>query len=259
MPIDLKKEIKLSDVFKRREKDPAEPKPVAPSAPAAEKPKRKPATLPQLPLMRAINLMPREDAREAKGRRPTAQIALAVVAVLLFGALGSLFLVSSAGVTEKKAKRDELRMKLAALDVPAREPGEAQAPELATERQTRTTELATALQSRVAWDRLLRNFALVLPEDVWLTSLLAKSAPGDPAAAAPAPGAPTDDPQASSFTINGYTREQEGVARLLARLSVLPELTNVALVSSTRVEVNGEEVVQFSISAAVKRGGGGTT
>ncbi len=260
MPIDLKKEIKLSDVFKRREKDPAEPKPVAPSAPAAEKPKRKPApTAPQLPLMRAINLMPREDAREAKGRRPTAQIALAVVAVLLFGALGSLFLDSSAGVTEKKAKRDELRMKLAALDVPAKEPSEAQAPELATERQTRTTELATALRRRVAWDRLLRNFALVLPEDVWLTSLLAKGAPRDPAAAAPAPGAPSGSPQASSFTINGYTREQEGVARLLARLSVLPELTNVALVSSTRVEVNEEEVVQFSISAAVKPAGGGTT
>ena len=257
MPIDLKKEIKLSDVFKRGEKDLAEPSPVAPSAPSEEKGKPVPA-VPRPPLMRAFNLMPREDAREAR-RRPTAQIALAVVAVLLFGALGSLFLVSSAGVTEKSAKRDELRVKLAALSVPAKEPGEAQAPELATERQTRTTELATALQSRVTWDRLLRNFALVLPEDVWLTKLVAKGAPRDPAAAEPAPGAQTGSTQASSFTIDGYTREQEGVARLLARVSVLPELTNVALVSSTRVQVNGQEVVQFSISAAVKQGAGGTT
>jgi Tfp pilus assembly protein PilN len=259
MPIDLKKEIKLSDVFKRREKDAAEPTPVAPSAPSEEKPKRQPApAVPQLPLMRAFNLMPRDDAREAKRRRPTAQIALALVGVLLFGALGSLFLVSSAGVTERKAKRDDLRVKLAALNVPAKAPGEPEAPELATEQQARTTELAGALQSRVAWDRLLRNFALVLPEDVWLTSLTAKGAPAD-AAAAPAPAAPGGAAQASAFTINGYTHEQEGVARLLARLSVLPELASVALVSSTRVEVNEQEVVQFSISAAVKQGGGGTT
>jgi Tfp pilus assembly protein PilN len=259
MPIDLKKEIKLSDVFKRREKDPAEPAPVAPSAPSEEEPKRPPApAAPQLPLMRAVNLMPRDDAREAKRRRPTAQIALALVGVLLFGALGSLFLVSSAGVTERKAKRDDLRVKLAALNVPAKAPGEPEAPELASEQQARTTELAGALQSRVAWDRLLRNFALVLPEDVWLTSLTAKGAPVD-AAAAPAPAAPGGGAQASAFTINGYTHEQEGVARLLARLSVLPELASVALVSSTRVEVNEQEVVQFSISAAVKQGGGGTT
>jgi Tfp pilus assembly protein PilN len=256
MPIDLKKEIKLSDVFKRREKDAAEPSPAATSAPREDEPKRKPApVVPQLPLMRAFNLMPRDDAREATARRPTAQIALAVVAVLLLGALGSLFLVSSAGVTEKKAKRDDLRVKLAALNVPAKEPGEPQAPELVSEQQARTTELATALQSRVAWDRLLRDFALVLPEDVWLTSLAAKGASGDPAAAP----APAGSSQASSFTINGYTHEQEGVARLLARLSVLPELASVALVSSTRVEVNEQEVVQFSISATVKQGGGGTT
>ena len=254
MPIDLKKEIKLSDVFKRREKD-STPSPVAPSEPREDKRKRKPApAVPQLPLMRAFNLMPTDDSHESKGRRPTAQIALAVVGVLLFGALGSLFLVSSAGVTEKKAKRDDLRVKLAALNVPAKAPGEPQGPELASEERARTTELAAALQSRVAWDRLLRNFALVLPDDVWLTTLAAEGAPA--AAAAPASAGAS---QAGSFTINGYTHEQEGVARLLARLSVLPELANVALVSSTRVEVNEQEVIQFSISAAVKQGGGGTT
>jgi Tfp pilus assembly protein PilN len=257
VPIDLKKEIKLSDVFKRREKDSIEPSPVMPSAPPAERPKATPpSAVPQLPLMRAFNLMPTDSAREPKGRRATAQIALAVIAVLVFGALGSLFLVTSAAVTENKAKRDELRTKLAALNVPAKAPREAQAPELATEQQARTTELATALQSRVAWDRLLRNFALVLPEDVWLTTLVAKGAPAaDPAA----PAAANAGSQASSFTIGGYTHEQEGVARLLARLSVLPELASVALVSSTRVQVNDQEVVQFSISAAVKQGGGGTT
>ena len=256
MPIDLKKEIKLSDVFKRREKESAEAAPVAASAPRKEerKPKSAPA-LPQVPLMRAFNLVPRESAREPTRRRPTAQIALAIAAVVLFGALGTLFLVSSAAVTEKKAKRDELRVKLTALDVPAKAPDEQQAPELASEQRTRTAELATALRSRIAWDRLLRDFALVLPEDVWLTSLIAKGTPGDANTAAATPAGSSD---ASSFRITGYTHDQEGVARLLARLSVLPELASVALVSSTRVHVNEKEVVQFSIAATVKQGGGTT-
>lgn len=264
MPIDLKKEIKLSDVFKRREKDPGEPEPTpAAPPPPREKQNSTPAP-PQVPLMRAFNLVPRDDARERNRARPTAQIALALVAVLLFGALGSLFLISSASVTEKKAKRDDLRVQVAALEVPAKAPGEPEAPELASEQQARTTELAAALRSRVAWDRLLRNFALVLPEDVWLTSLAAEGAPRE-GATAPAPSAPSapdasaGSSQASSFTINGYTHEQEGVARLLARLSVLPELASVSLVSSTRVEGNEREVVQFSISAAVKQAQGGTT
>ncbi|HEV3407706.1 MAG TPA: PilN domain-containing protein [Gaiellaceae bacterium] len=261
MPIDLKKEIKLSDVFKRREKDSGEPEPTAAAPPPPRENRNSKPAPPQVPLMRAFNLVPRDDARQPKRGRPTAQIALALVAVLLFGALGSLFLVSSASVTEKKAKRDDLRVQVGALDVPAKAPGEQEAPELASEQQARTTELAAALRSRVAWDRLLRNFALVLPEDVWLTSLAAKGAPGA-AAAAPAPSAPdasAGSAQADSFTINGYTHEQAGVARLLARLSVLPELASVSLVSSTRVEVNEREVVQFSISAAVKQAQGGTT
>ena len=261
MPIDLKKEIKLSDVLKRREKDSGEPEPTPAAAPPPrEERKSKPAP-PQVPLMRAFNLVPRDDVREPKRARPTAQIALALVAVLLFGALGSLFLVSSASVTEKNAKRDDLRAQVAALEVPAKAPGKPEAPELASEQQARTTELAAALRSRVAWDRLRRNFALVLPEDVWLTSLAAKGAPRDGAAArAPSgPDASAGSSRASSFTINGYTHEQEGVARLLARLSVLPELASVSLVSSTRVEVNEREVVQFSISAAVKQAQGGTT
>ena len=270
MPIDLKKEIKLSDVFKRRDdaapKDGAPPQNAAAPAPPPEKrtPKAVPA-VPQLPLMRAFNLMPTEEAREKKGRRSTASIALAIVAVLLFGALGSLFLVSSGAVAEKKAERDELRTKLAALNVPAKAPEEEQAPELAAEEQARTTELATALQSRVAWDRLLRDFALVLPDDVWLTTLVAKGAPRDASAAAPAPAAgdaAAPAPAAGDayvFNINGYTHEQEGVARLLARLSVLPELASVSLVSSTRTQVNEQEVVQFTISATVKQGAGGAS
>ena len=38
-------------------------------------------------------------------------------------------------------------------------------------REQRTLALAAALGKRVAWDRILRRMALVLPDDVWLTNL----------------------------------------------------------------------------------------
>ena len=57
---------------------------------------------------------------------------------------------------------------------------------LAAEKGARVGALSAALTSRIAWDRVLRQVSLVLPEDVWLTSLSATA----PTAAAPAPMRP---------------------------------------------------------------------
>ena len=54
---------------------------------------------------------------------------------------------------------------------------------------------------------------------------------------------------AQPLTIAGYTYSQEGVARLLSRLAVVPALQHVKLVSSTQTTVGGQTVVSFSIQA----------
>jgi Tfp pilus assembly protein PilN len=89
-----------------------------------------------------------------------------------------------------------------------------------------------------------------LPEDVWLTTLTAKS-PISPLtnAAATSGGAP------SQFLLQGRTYSHDGVARLLSRLQVVPDLTNVQLVSSTLSTVGGQQVVEFSIGADIKVAG----
>ncbi len=91
----------------------------------------------------------------------------------------------------------------------------------------------------------------MLPDDVWLTTLTAKS-PISPATniATGSTGAP------SQFTILGRTYSHDGVARLLSRLQVVPDLTNVQLLSSTRSQVAGQDVVEFSIAADIKVAGG---
>jgi Tfp pilus assembly protein PilN len=277
----------LSELFKRREKPPREPKPAVdegaartsflkrgvsvrrrrgePAEPTGEpKPPKqsrrrvKPAPVPDVPLMRAFNLLPKEDAREA-GRRPsTAQLALAVLGLVLIAGLASLFLITNARVADKEREYNELRDQLAARAVPAEEPrpeGEGDDAALVQERQTRTTALATALGHRIAWDRVLRDFSLILPEDVWLKTLKAASAP--PPNATPAEGAPPADASAAAtakntFEINGYARDQEAIAELLTRLAVLPEIETAQLVSATKVELEGESVLDFTVTAVVK-------
>ena len=274
----LKKDVKLS--LRRGSKEPKAPKEPKErrkreKAPKAEQPKRpkapkqpkasrsaKPAALPQIPLMRAFDLLPKEDTRQTGGRRPsTAQLILAVVALVAIAGLGTAFLLLSGQVADKEREYNALRGRLASLNAPQQKP-QAQPDEgdqvLIDERNARTSALAAALGTRVAWDRLLRDVSLVLPEDVWLDKLTAKGPAAAPVAGgAPAPAAP-GSAGASSFTITGYTYEQESVAQVLSRLSVIPELSSVQLVSSARAVVGGKDVVQFSISATVKTAGGAT-
>jgi Tfp pilus assembly protein PilN len=106
------------------------------------------------------------------------------------------------------------------------------------------------MASRVAWDRVFREFSLVLPEDVWLTTLSAKS-PISPTTnvSVASGGAP------SQFIMQGRTYSHDGVARLLSRLQVVADLTNVQLQSSTLSKVNGQDVIEFSIAADIKVAG----
>ena len=53
----------------------------------------------------------------------------------------------------------------------------------------------------------------------------------------------------------GSTYSQRGVARLLARLGVLPALSDVQLLSSSMLEMEPKNIVQFTIQATVKAPG----
>jgi len=124
--------------------------------------------------------------------------------------------------------------------------------QLAGEQSARLGALTTAMTSRVSWDRIFREFSLVLPDDVWLTSLSAKS-PISPATNASSTGGSTVP---SMFTIQGRTYSHDGVARLLSRLQIVPDLTNVQLISATRSKVGNQPVVEFTIAADIASGSG---
>jgi Tfp pilus assembly protein PilN len=212
--------------------------------------------------MRAVNLMPRDErrARLELGRLPLFAAAGGVVAVT-----AAAFLLSSSASSSADETKAELQAIEAAIDqLPAGQDTDVSSGVLVQERSSRVAALAAALSSRTAFDRVLRDISLVMPEDAWLTQLQASA----PLVSAPVPGAvvpPGTTGGTSSVTIKGATFTHDSVATVLARLSVVPTLTDVRLTSTALVDPRatqeegstkkpGKPFVTFDVSATVKTG-----
>lgn len=292
MGIDLRKEIKLSDLFrlfrrKAKQADvPAEPKEKPPKEKRSFRRKRKSSTepgprkesrflgrrkraagreeslertalpIPATPLMRAFNLMPADEGRQAAGGRARlSYVLVALAGVLAVAGLAGGFFHASAQVADKQARYDELRLELAELRTPTKEPEDTQDPAFVEERRKRTSALAGLLAQRVVWDRLLRELSLVVPREVFLDSVQAQAPAAATAPGAP-PASPPGSPAATTFNVVGCADDQDTVAELLARLSTIPEFSEVQLVSST--VLTGSECgkpVTFTIGASIKSPG----
>jgi len=196
--------------------------------------------------MRAVNLLPRDDpSRRTKTNVPVVVgVAGAVVSTAL---IGMMFMSASGAVHDRQQQLDTLRQELAVVPPPVQQ-SSAQAG-LVAEQKARVTAVAAAMTRRVAWDRVLREVTLVLPQDVWLLSLSGVS-PASPGSAAPA--APSTSGVPTGFTLNGYTYSQDGVARVLSRLEVVPDLSDVQLSTSSVTQVGTQSIVQFTIVANVR-------
>ncbi len=201
--------------------------------------------------MRAVNLLPRDHGQRTIKKESLPVLVGACSAVLMLAVLGAMFMMGSGKIAAQQRNLDDLNRRFQALPPPPPGPTAAEQA-LAGEQSARVTALSAALASRVSWDRVFREFSLILPDDVWLTELSAKSpiSPATNAASETGTGTP------SEFTITGRTYSHDGVARLLSRLQVVPDLTNVQLVSSTLAKVGNQDVVEFSIAADIKSASG---
>jgi Tfp pilus assembly protein PilN len=197
--------------------------------------------------MRAVNLLPRDHGQRTVKKESLPVLVGACSAVLVLAALGAMYMMGSGKIAAQQRKLDDLNRHFQALPPPPPGPTAAQQA-LAGQQSARVAALTAALANRVSWDRIFREFSLVLPDDVWLTQLAVKSpiSPSTNASSASTNGTP------SEFTITGRTYSHDGVARLLSRLQVVPDLTNVQLVSSTVTKVAHQNVVEFSIAADIK-------
>jgi Tfp pilus assembly protein PilN len=196
--------------------------------------------------MRAVNLLPPE-ARAGRRRPPTAAVVVAGAGVLAASLLAVGYVTADGKVGSREQELATLEQELEATKR-AVKPKPAQTG-LATERDQRFTALSGAMGERLAWDRILREVSLVLPDDVWLSNLAAGGAGAAPATPeAPAAG--------QTVTFNGFTYSQESVARLLNRLDLVPDLGEIKLQKSSVTRVGSQSIYSFTILADVINGGG---
>jgi Tfp pilus assembly protein PilN len=198
--------------------------------------------------MRAVNLLPRDDGQRTRKQNLPALVSTGLI-VLITGLTGVLYLSAKTTAGSKQIDLDDAKAELALLPSPADvAAATAGRRAFANEKQARVDALSNALRHRVAWDRVLREISLVLPDDVWLTQLSATSPtpPGVTPAATSGGAAPT------GLSIGGYTYSHEAVARLITRLSLVPSLHNIWLEQSSRSNANGRPLVVFGITAQVR-------
>jgi Tfp pilus assembly protein PilN len=218
--------------------------------------------------VRAVNLLPRDERRRGGPSIPT-PVAITSIAgfTLMIAVLGLLFVNAQGTVKTRRLELSQKQEELAAIPVPAQSRLQQQ-DALVADKQARVTALNAALAKRVAWDRVLREFALVLPDDVWLMNLSAKAP--SPATTAPVASASTSSTSTSTgsststtptlggslgFSVEGHTYSHDAVARLLARLSLIPDLEQVQLVTSEQAKVGSRTIIHFKISANVRAPG----
>jgi Tfp pilus assembly protein PilN len=199
--------------------------------------------------MRAVNLLPL-DAQVGRRRPPVAPVAVAAGGVLAASVLALAFFSANGRVDDRERELAALEQQLETTRRDAK-PKPAQTG-VAAEREQRFSALTDAMGKRLAWDRVLRELSLVLPDDVWLSGLVAgggastdtTAAPTDPAAAG-----------AQTLTFNGFTYSQESVARLLKRLALVPDFGEVKLQNSSVTEVGSQQIYGFTILADLITGG----
>lgn len=185
--------------------------------------------------MRAVNLLPRDNANRGVASKNLPAVVGAGVGVLVVAALSAGYLSASSKVAAAQKSLDQAKAQLAAtpLPPPTTTPVNTTPAAVADEQAPRLQAVSTVLSQRIAWDRILREFSLVLPSDVWIQSLSLTT-----------PVAGT----ASGFSITGTTYSYDSVARLLSRVNLVPDLTQVQLQS-----VGGEgRLVTFVLQAGVK-------
>jgi Tfp pilus assembly protein PilN len=176
--------------------------------------------------VRPVNLIPPDLRRGDSAPLRTGPLAYIVVGALALALIGVTMLVLASN--EVAEKKDEL-VTLRREDAAAKARAEALAPyaEFQTMSQQRVETVVSLANSRFDWPRVMRELALVLPDDVLLNSLSA-GAGGESEGG----GEGLVGVAGPSLELSGCTGGQDAVAGFVTVLKDIDGVTRVALESS---------------------------
>jgi len=190
--------------------------------------------------MRPVNLIPPEERRGQHSPLRTGPIAYIVVGVLLLALAGMVSLILTDNeIADRKAEVAQLRREDAAASAEAQRL--AAYTQFRNLREQQVETVRSLADSRFDWQRVMKEFSLVLPADVWLTSLTATAAPGVSVGAGSGAGAAGGSLRAAvsgpALELSGCARGQDGVAGFVAALKDIDGVTRVGVESSALPDI----------------------
>ncbi|HXV04743.1 MAG TPA: PilN domain-containing protein [Solirubrobacterales bacterium] len=181
--------------------------------------------------MRPVNLIPAEERRDGHGPMRTGPVPYLLVGALVAVLAGVTALVVIGNqISDRKSEVAKLEREDAVAGARAqRLAGYTQFRGLREKRVQTVTSLA---DSRFDWERVMRELSLVLPHDVWLTSLEASAAPGSEGGGSGGSGSLSGSIKGPSLTIAGCATGHEAVAGFVTALKEIAGVTRVGVESS---------------------------
>jgi Tfp pilus assembly protein PilN len=183
--------------------------------------------------MRAVNLIPSEAGRGGRGARSIGPyVVLGVLGLLLLGVVA--YVLTNNTLVERRAELATVQKQAQTAQTAA----DAMRPyrEFAALAEARVATVRQLGAARFDWHRAFADLARVLPDDVWLTSLLGTVTTG-----VTVEGAGSGDTGTlrsalpnPAIELTGCTTGHDEVARLISRLRLMTGVTRVALADSTK-------------------------
>jgi Tfp pilus assembly protein PilN len=178
--------------------------------------------------MRPIDLIPSDQRQGARAPMRTGPIPYIVIGALVAVLAGvTLLVVTGDQVAERKNEVAQLKRENAA----ARAQAKRLKPYVQFQalHEQRLATISSLANSRFDWERVMRELALILPHDVWLTELTATASPE---AGAGGGGSLRSGAAGPALELEGCAVGQEAVAGFVTTLKEIDGVTRVGVESS---------------------------
>lgn len=201
--------------------------------------------------MRPVNLIPLEERRGEHAPMRSGPLAYIVVGVLVAALAGVTALVLTGNqISERKSEVAKLEREDAQASANAQRL--AAYTQFRSLREQRVATVTSLANSRFDWERVMRELSLILPDDVWLTSLNATASPDTSLSGGGGAGSSGGSLRASApgpaLEISGCANGHDAVAGFV---TVLKDIDGV-----TRVGVESSELSDQPSGAGVSSEGG---
>jgi Tfp pilus assembly protein PilN len=204
--------------------------------------------------MRPIDLIPPEQRQGAHAPMRTGPIPYILVGGLAAVLVAvALLILSGNQVSEREGELAELKRENAVAK--ERAEGLVAYTQFQTLHEQRLLTIASLADSRFDWERVMRELSLILPSDVWLTTLEASASSGSGSGGGSGGGDLRGLIPGPALQLSGCATGQEAVAGFVTALKDIDGVTRVGVQSSELPDQ--EEGAGVSGGSAESSGGGG--